>query len=365
MGARNVILVGCDNASLMGNHHSHSQHTRWLGAEPDDRYRDYFEGLAEVRTALRARDVNLVSLTPFLSLGPHERDFTQLCDELELPQVVEAQADITGIHQMRAPTSASRAKRNAKKSLRRRIPAPALEWLRARRSPRTDPRRRRRHRLRDRGAEPGRDPRGDLPAHRRPHTGPGRLPLRRLAAAAGAHLLLLALGPLLPGPRRPLPAQRHLDRVLHAPARRPTDGPGRRQVDAVVHEGDRDVEPDGAPPHRERCADREGHRGDRRRRPGGSSVRTSAGTARSGSTRSSRSARRRTPCSRSCGRCRTGGSGSPAASGAKRPSSTSSSRSRTSSTPRTSGPRPPSTTPSTCSSRRRAWRAARSRSSRR
>ncbi len=139
MGARNVILVGCDNASLMGNHHSHSQHTRWLGAEPDDRYRDYFEGLAEVRTALRARDVNLVSLTPFLSLGPHERDFTQLCDELELPPVVEPQADITSIHQMRAPTSAARAKRNAKKSLRRRIPAPALEWLRARRSPRPIP----------------------------------------------------------------------------------------------------------------------------------------------------------------------------------------------------------------------------------
>ena len=139
MGARNIVLVGCDNASLMGNHHSHSQHTRWLGAEPDDRYRDYFDGLAEVRTALRSRGVNLVSLTPFLSLGPHERDFTRLCDELEVPQVVEAGADITSIHQQPQPTSAARAKRNARMSLRRRIPAPALEWLRARRAPRPIP----------------------------------------------------------------------------------------------------------------------------------------------------------------------------------------------------------------------------------
>lgn len=89
MGARNVILVGCDNAALLGNHHSHAQHTRWLGAAPDERYRDYYDGLAEMRTVLRERGVNLVSLNPFLSIGPHEHDFAQLCQELDLPLVIE------------------------------------------------------------------------------------------------------------------------------------------------------------------------------------------------------------------------------------------------------------------------------------
>src|SRR5207244_3206745 len=68
MGARNIILVGCDNASLLGNHHSHEQHARWLGATPDQRYRDYYDGLAEVRSILRERGVNVVSVTPFLTL---------------------------------------------------------------------------------------------------------------------------------------------------------------------------------------------------------------------------------------------------------------------------------------------------------
>ncbi|MFA5882556.1 MAG: hypothetical protein WDA60_01765 [Acidimicrobiia bacterium] len=97
MGAKNVILVGCDNAALLGNHHSHGQHTRWLGAEPDDRYRDYYDGLAEMRSVLRERGVNLVSLNPFLTIGPHEYDFVQLCEELGVPVQVENR-DITNIY---------------------------------------------------------------------------------------------------------------------------------------------------------------------------------------------------------------------------------------------------------------------------
>lgn len=100
MGAKNVILVGCDNAALLGNHHAHDQHTRWLGTEPDQRYRDYYDGLAEVRGALRERGVNLVSLNPFLTLGPHDHDFTRLCEELELPVLIENE-DITETY--RAP----------------------------------------------------------------------------------------------------------------------------------------------------------------------------------------------------------------------------------------------------------------------
>lgn len=89
MGAKNIILVGCDNCSLFGNHHAHNQHTMWKGAEPNFRYRQYYEGLAEVRAALRARGVNLLSLTPFMSLEHPEEDFKCLCEELDKPLLIK------------------------------------------------------------------------------------------------------------------------------------------------------------------------------------------------------------------------------------------------------------------------------------
>ena len=91
MGARNVILVGCDNCSLVGNHHGHQQHTKWLGADPLHRYRQYYEGLAEIRTVLRRRGVNLMSISPFLKLDDAEGDFVRLCDELGQPLVVQGE----------------------------------------------------------------------------------------------------------------------------------------------------------------------------------------------------------------------------------------------------------------------------------
>lgn len=95
MGARNVILVGCDNCSLLGNHHAHRQHTKWLGEEPDYRYRQYYDGLVEVRAALRERGVNLLSLSPFLKLDEPEVDFLRLCDELEQPERIEPSEDLS------------------------------------------------------------------------------------------------------------------------------------------------------------------------------------------------------------------------------------------------------------------------------
>jgi hypothetical protein len=82
MGARNIILVGCDNASLGDNHHAHNQHTQWKGEPPDVRYMQYYEGSVEVRAALRERGVNVVSLTPFMKLDAPELDFNRLCQEL-------------------------------------------------------------------------------------------------------------------------------------------------------------------------------------------------------------------------------------------------------------------------------------------
>lgn len=95
MGAKNVILVGCDNCSLANNHHAHKQHARWRWVDPNQRYYQYYQGLAEVRTALRKRDVNLVSLTPFVSLANPEQDFELLCEELNQPKLVKIGADIS------------------------------------------------------------------------------------------------------------------------------------------------------------------------------------------------------------------------------------------------------------------------------
>ena len=83
MGARNIILVGCDNAPLAENHHAHDQHTMWRNEAPEARYMQYYEGVAEVRAALRERGVNVISATPFVKLDGAELDFRRLCRELD------------------------------------------------------------------------------------------------------------------------------------------------------------------------------------------------------------------------------------------------------------------------------------------
>lgn len=97
MGAKNIILVGCDNCALNDNHHAHNQHTMWNEASPEYRYHQYYEGLVEVRAALRKRGVNLLSITPFMALNNPGEDFKHLCKELELPSFIDNN-DIT--HQM-------------------------------------------------------------------------------------------------------------------------------------------------------------------------------------------------------------------------------------------------------------------------
>ncbi len=94
MGARNVIMIGCDNMALLGNHHAHAQHTFWKGEAPDVRYAQYEEGIMEVRTALLQRGVNVMSLTPFVSLSRPDADFQRLCEDLERPSFIENE-DIT------------------------------------------------------------------------------------------------------------------------------------------------------------------------------------------------------------------------------------------------------------------------------
>ena len=91
LGARNVILVGCDNCSLSGNHHAHAQHTRWKGVEADHRHAQYYEGMAEVRAVMRERGVQVLSLTPFLGLDTFRDDFMRLCIELDRPPLLQGE----------------------------------------------------------------------------------------------------------------------------------------------------------------------------------------------------------------------------------------------------------------------------------
>ncbi len=97
LGAKNVILVGCDNCALLEDHHSERQHTKWLGADPERRYLQYYEGLVEVRAALRERGVNLLSLSSLLKLDDPEHDFAVLCEELSLPLQVGSGPDISDV----------------------------------------------------------------------------------------------------------------------------------------------------------------------------------------------------------------------------------------------------------------------------
>ena len=113
MGARTVILVGCDNCSLADNHHGHQQHTKWLGKPPDERYEQYYEGLAEVRAALRQRGVDLLSLTPFVKLDDPARDFLALCEELDRPRLLAGRGHLRAGPSPSAPGPARPAGRAA------------------------------------------------------------------------------------------------------------------------------------------------------------------------------------------------------------------------------------------------------------
>lgn len=89
MGAKNIILVGCDNCALGGNHHAHNQHTLWKGADPNFRYHQYYEGLREVRSGLMQRGINLLNLTPFAGIIQAEEDFEFLCKEKHVETYIE------------------------------------------------------------------------------------------------------------------------------------------------------------------------------------------------------------------------------------------------------------------------------------
>lgn len=84
MGARFVVLVGCDGGSLAGDFHAHDQHVKWLGMQPKDQYALYRRTTAAVRKHLRKLGVSVLTLSPFAGLVGVEEDYKRLRLELGL-----------------------------------------------------------------------------------------------------------------------------------------------------------------------------------------------------------------------------------------------------------------------------------------
>lgn len=84
MGARFVVLVGCDGGSLGGDYHAHDQHVRWLGMAADTQYSLYRQTTAAVRAAVRGLGVSVMSLSPFIGVNAAEEDYARLREELKL-----------------------------------------------------------------------------------------------------------------------------------------------------------------------------------------------------------------------------------------------------------------------------------------
>ncbi len=76
MGAKNIILVGCDMCSLDDEYHTHHQRVRWLGMPEKTIYREYYLTARILRKTLRAYwKVNILNMNPFLGLNNYEEDY--------------------------------------------------------------------------------------------------------------------------------------------------------------------------------------------------------------------------------------------------------------------------------------------------
>lgn len=80
MGAKTIVLVGCDAGSLEGDFHGHDQHVRWVGRTPDEQYKLYRDSTAEVREALRPLGVSVLTLSPFIGANSAVEDYRRLKD---------------------------------------------------------------------------------------------------------------------------------------------------------------------------------------------------------------------------------------------------------------------------------------------
>lgn len=89
LGAKFIVLVGCDACCLEGDYHAHDQHVRWVGRQPDEQYLLYRNSTAAVRHQLRAAGVSVMSLSPFIGANSAVEDYRRLRGELGLEPLPE------------------------------------------------------------------------------------------------------------------------------------------------------------------------------------------------------------------------------------------------------------------------------------
>jgi hypothetical protein len=89
LGAKFIVLVGCDAKALGGDYHAHDQHTRWVGRQPNEQYMMYRNSTADVRKVLREMGVSVMTLSPFIGVDAGEEDYHRLRNELKLDPLPE------------------------------------------------------------------------------------------------------------------------------------------------------------------------------------------------------------------------------------------------------------------------------------
>ncbi len=95
LGAKNIFLIGCDGGPILNNDHIDNQHTRWKGVSPEHRYRQYRKGIAEIRNRLSPKGINVLSLSPFVSLTNINEDFEDICIAKNIQINIESKNDIS------------------------------------------------------------------------------------------------------------------------------------------------------------------------------------------------------------------------------------------------------------------------------
>lgn len=76
MGAKFIILIGCDMNTLAGHHHANPQDIQLHGLSEKEVYREYFLNLAEIQKKLT--NTSIFSMSPFFGIGYENEHFILL-----------------------------------------------------------------------------------------------------------------------------------------------------------------------------------------------------------------------------------------------------------------------------------------------
>lgn len=86
MGARSILMVGCDMCKLGNDHHGVNQHVRFNGLSDREVYAEYRRFTAKARKIIREKyNIPVLTLSPFIGVGHPDEDYSRLQVELKLP----------------------------------------------------------------------------------------------------------------------------------------------------------------------------------------------------------------------------------------------------------------------------------------